>query len=60
MNLNVDTTALGYGRLEIRMNGEWTTVCDDGFDVQSAQALCTHVGFSGGEVDILNTHSYHS
>ena len=50
MSLGVETTSLGYGRVEVRMNGEWATICDDGFDVNAAKALCTHLGFSQGEI----------
>ena len=47
---NVDTTALGYGRVEVKVNGRWATICDQGFDDNSAMALCTHLGLSKGEV----------
>ena len=50
MSRGVETTSLGYGRVEVRMNGEWATICDDGFDVNAAKALCTHLGFSQGEI----------
>ena len=46
----VDTTPLGYGRVEVLMNGGWATLCDDGFNDNAAQALCTHLGFSQGEI----------
>jgi hypothetical protein len=33
------------GRLEIRHNGIWGTVCDDGFDDNAAQVACNALGF---------------
>ena len=45
-----DNTLGGYGRVEIKMNGLWHTVCDDGFDANSAKVLCSHLGHVGGEV----------
>jgi len=33
------------GRLEIKHNGVWGTVCDDGFNNRSADVACHMLGF---------------
>lgn len=38
-------TIFESGRLEVYTNGQWGTVCDEGFTMVSAQVVCEQLGF---------------
>ena len=33
------------GRVEVKRNGEWGTICDDGFDVPEGNIVCRRLGY---------------
>ena len=45
----VDGANVNEGRLEIFVNGNWGTVCDDRWDINDAAVACRQLGFSGVE-----------
>ena len=41
------STEVTAGRLEIYLNSEWGTICDDNFHQVEASVACKQLGFSG-------------
>ena len=34
------------GRVEVHCNGQWGTICDDGFSSTDARTVCKQLGYS--------------
>ena len=43
---NSGITGGSSGRLEVFLNGQWGTVCDDDFDVTDARLACQQLGYA--------------
>ena len=49
---------MSYGRLEVKYNNTWGTVCQRGFTMQSANVVCKQLGYVRGAINFTGGATY--
>ena len=51
---SITSSSYTSGRLEIYLNGQWGTVCDDSFTSTNARVACRQLGFTSGSTTLTS------
>ena len=52
----VEGSSYNEGRVEVNYDGEWGTVCDNGWDYNDANVVCRQLGYSSAATIYSNAH----
>ena len=52
----VNSSSYYEGRVEVNYNGEWGTVCDDGWSYHDARVVCRQLGFGSSGTAYSNAY----